>query len=155
MNLQNLAGDLGNQVIDEPNAQQNEQAGASSRISSALSSMGGTQVSNAVSGLASELSSGQRGNLVGSLLGSLGAAGVNVQSLLGRLGINPAVADNPEQASPEDAAAIAVHAHENHPGILQGAMSFYEQHPTLIKTLGLFTAAAVAQHVYDGGKQQA
>jgi len=38
---------------------------------------------------------------------------------------------------------------ENHPGIVQSAMSLYEKHPTLIKTLGLFAAAAISKHASE------
>src|SRR5215472_10484152 len=114
-----------------------------------ISDLSSPQVSETVSNLASELDSGQRGTLVGSMLSGLSSAGVDVQSLLGRLGVNPQVADNPEQATPDEAAALAAHAHENHPGIVQSAMSLYEKHPTLIKTLGLLAAAAVSKHVSE------
>lgn len=135
MNVQNLGDD---EMI------QGEQQGG---FGAALPSLNSSQVSETVSNLASELDSGQRGGLVGSMLSGLSSYGVDVQSVLSKLGINPQVADNPEQATPEEAAALAAHAHENHPGIVQSAMSIYEAHPTLIKTLGLFAAAAIATHV--------
>jgi hypothetical protein len=114
-----------------------------------IGELNSSQVSETVSGLASELNSGQRGGLVGSILSGLGSAGVDVQSLLNRLGVNPQVADNPGQATPEEAAALAVHAHENHPGVVQSALSLYERHPRLIKMLGLFAAAAISKHASE------
>ena len=150
MNLQNLVGELMDKVTSKENAQGARQPGW---LSAALPSLSSSQVSETVSNLAGELDSGQRGNLVGSMLSGLGSAEVDMQSLLGRLGINPQVADNPEQSTPEEAAALAAHAHENHPGIVQSAMSLYEEHPTLIKTLGLFAAAAIAEHVYEKNEE--
>ena len=114
-----------------------------------IDELNSSQVSETVSSLASELNSGQRGALVGSILSGLGSAGVDLQSLLSRLGVSPQVADNPGHATPEEAAALAAHAHENHPGIVQSAMSLYEKHPTLIKTLGLFAAAAISKHASE------
>ena len=114
-----------------------------------IGELSSSQVSETVSSLASELDSGQRGALVGSMLSGLGSAGVDVQSLLSRLGVSPQVADNPERATPEEAASLAAHAHENHPGIVQSAMSLYEKHPTLIKTLGLFAAAAISKRASE------
>ena len=114
-----------------------------------IGELSSSQVSETVSNLAGELDSGQRGALVGSMLSGLGSAGVDLQSLLSRLGVSPQVADNPEHATPEEAAALAAHAHENHPGVVQSALSLYEKHPTLIKTLGLFAAAAISKHASE------
>lgn len=90
--------------------------------------------------------------MVSSLLGSLGNSGVDIQGLLSQLGISPAVAENPGQATPDEVAAITAHAHENHPGIFAQAMALYEEHPTLIKTLGAVAVAAIARPVYENGQ---
>jgi hypothetical protein len=94
MNLQNLVGELIDKVTGKENAQDTQQTGG---LSAVLPSLSSSQVSETVSNLAGELDSGQRGALVGSMLSGLGAAGVDVQSLLSRLGVSPQVADNPEQ----------------------------------------------------------
>ena len=144
MNLQEMIGGLVNQVSgNQP-----------STVGAALSSLGADKIGELVGGSAGEMSSEQRGQMAGSLLSGFSASGIDLQSLLGKLGVNSAVADNPEQASPEDVAALAAHAHENHPGIFQSAMSFYEEHPTMVKTLGAIAVAAIAKHVADGSGQQ-
>src|SRR5262249_30344989 len=118
-----------------------------------LSALGTEKIGELLNRSAQELDPAQRGQLVGSLLNGLSTAGIDVPSLLGQLGINPALADNPEQASPAEIAALAAHTHQNHPGIFRWAMTFYEEHPVLAKTLAALAVAALAKHVYDGKQQ--
>ena len=78
-----------------------------------------------------------------SVLASLaaGAGGGALSGVLGRLtqgGAMPA-AVTPEQASqltPEQVQAIATHAEQHSPGIIDKMSGFYAQHPGLVKTLG-------------------
>lgn len=116
-------------------------------IGPALSSLGGQQVMERVFNSATEMNPQQRSGLVGSLLNGFNSSGADVPSLLGQLGINPAVADNPHEASPEEVAKLAAHAHETAPGIFNQAMAFYAEHPTLVKVLGTMAVAAIARNL--------
>ena len=56
----------------------------------------------------------------------------------------------PQQASqfsPNDVTAIAAHAQQQDPSIVDRVGSFYAQHPTLVKTLGAVTLSAVMGHL--------
>jgi len=93
----------------------------------------------------------QRAGMLNQLLSSMGpsvlaalSAGVGGSALSGILsqltqgGAVPA-AVTPEQASqltPEQVQAIASHAEQHSPGIIDKMSGFYAQHPGLIKTLG-------------------
>ena len=78
-----------------------------------------------------------------SVLASLaaGAGGGALSGILGRLtegGAMPA-AVTPAQASqltPEQVQAIATHAEQHSPGLIDKMSGFYAQHPGLVKTLG-------------------
>ena len=144
MDWQNTIGNLINEVTG------GNQPGA---VGSAMSKMETPQVAEAVANSAQQMQPEQRAGLVGTLLGGLSQAGGNLSGLLGRLGVNPAVADDPGSATPEEVATLAAHAHEHEPGIFQHAMSFYEQHPTLVQAMGMVAAAAIAQHVQRGGQR--
>ncbi len=144
-----------------------QQLGAA--IGPALSGLDTQDVQSRVANSASQMSPQQKGSLVESLLGALGGAsgggggtlgGVlgalggagggaagGLGGLLGQLGIDPSVAQNPQSASPEDVGKLAAHAKENDPGIFQQAMSFYSQHPTLVKALGTVAIAQIARHL--------
>lgn len=119
-------------------------------IGPALASLGAGQLQQGVANSAAQMSPDQRGGLVGSLLGGLGSSGMNVGSLLGQLGINPAVASNPQSATPQETATLAAHAQATNPGLLQEAMSFYSQHPTLVKALGTVAIAKIASSLSQG-----
>lgn len=120
-------------------------------IGPALSSLGADQVHERIYNSATEMSPQQRGGFLGTLLGGLSSSGVDVGSLLGQLGIRPDVADNPEQASPEDVAKLATHAEQTNPTIFQQAMNFFAEHPTLVKVLGTMAIAAIAKKLSGGG----
>ncbi|MDB5034626.1 MAG: hypothetical protein JWQ98_1867 [Chlorobi bacterium] len=116
-------------------------------IGPALSELGSDQVRERVYNSATEMTPQQRGGLLGSLLGGLSSSGIDLSSLLGKLGISHNVADNPETASPEDVAKVAAHAQENNPGVFQQAMGFYAKHPTLVKILGTMAIASIAKRL--------
>ncbi len=96
------------------------------------------------------MSPDQRGNLVQSLLGGLGGSGMNIGSLLGQLGINQGVANDPQSATPDEVAKLAAHTQSTNPGIFQEAMSFYSAHPTLVKALGSVVIAKIASNLSQG-----
>src|SRR5437868_9120163 len=111
MDLKNVIGGLLNQT--EGNAEnqegQNSSEGANP-LGGILASLGGQNILSQVLGSLASGDSGQRAGLVSLLLSGLSSSGVDIQSLLGQLGINPEVADNPEAASHEDLTKLATHA---------------------------------------------
>ena len=122
-----------------------QQLGAA--IGPALSGLDTQEVQQRVTNSASQMSPLQKGGLMGSLLGALGSSGGNVGSILGNLGIDQSVASNPQNASPEDIGKLAAHAKATDSGVFQQAMSFYSDHPTLVKAMGTLVIAQVARHL--------
>jgi len=112
-------------------------------IGPALSSLATSEVAEKVLGSANAMSEEQRGGLVQNLINSFASSGTDVPSLLGQLGINQSIADSPETATAEDVAKLAEHAHANDPGVFQSAMSFYAEHPELVKALGPVAISAI------------
>lgn len=88
-------------------------------------------------------------HLVEALGPSAAAAGGGVlQRLMGLSGasgpISPAQAS---QVSAADVSAIATHAEQQNGSIIDKLGSFYAQHPTLVKTLGVAALSAVMSHM--------
>jgi hypothetical protein len=83
--------------------------------------------------------------------GALGAAGGVLGSILGTsatTGTLPTI--TPEQASqvsPAQVQAIANHAEQHDPSIIDRAGAFYAQHPTLVKSLGVAALAMTMNHL--------
>jgi len=118
-------------------------------IGPALSSLGGNEVQQRVLNSAGQMTPEQRGGLMQSLLGSFASSGVNPMSLLGDLGMRQSLASNPSDASPEELAQLATHAHETDPGVFGQAMSFYSQHPALVKAMGAVAISAIAKQLFQ------
>jgi hypothetical protein len=78
--------------------------------------------------------SGVAGGILGRVLGAGQAPGT----------ITPQQAS---QLSPNDVTAIAAHAQQQDPSIVDRVGSFYAQHPTLVKTLGAVALSAVMGHL--------
>jgi len=116
-------------------------------IGPALGSLATPDVMQQVLSSATQMNPDQRGSLMGSLLSGLTSQGGDTTSLLNQLGINSAVAKDPSSATPEEIAALAAHAHENEPGVFNSAMSFYAQHPTLVKAFGALAVGAIVSHL--------
>ena len=116
-------------------------------VGPAMSGLDDQEVQQRVTNSASQMSPQQKGGIVGSLLGALGSSGGGVSAILGKLGIDQSVASNPQSASPEDIGKLAAHAKATDSGIFQEAMSFYSEHPTLVKALGTVVVAQVARHL--------
>jgi len=116
-------------------------------IGPALGTLSTGDVMQHVLSSATQMNPEQRGSLVGSLLGGLTSPGGDTTSLLNQLGINSAVAQDPSSATPEEVAKLAAHAHENEPGVFNSAMSFYAQHPTLVKTFGALAVGAIVSQL--------
>ena len=116
-------------------------------IGPALSSLGRDQVQERIYNSASEMTPGVRGQFFETLLNSIGGSGGNVSSILTQPGVNPGLMNRPQEASPDDVAKIAAHAQQAHPDAFNQAMSFYKQHPTLVKVLGTMAIAKIAQQL--------
>lgn len=88
----------------------------------------------------------QRAGMLSQLLGSLGPAAMAALNSSGALagltgqGANPAAGtvtpDAASQVTPDQVKAIADHAEQHNPGIVDQMSGFYAQHPGLVKTLG-------------------
>lgn len=149
--LQNMLG--GNLSDEETNAHFNQvaqmvppsQLGAA--VGPAMSGLDDQEVQQRVTNSANQMSPQQKGGIVGSLLGALGSSGGGIGSILGKLGIDQGVASNPQSASAEDIGKLAAHAKATDTGVFQKAMSFYSEHPTLVKALGTVVVAQVARHL--------
>jgi hypothetical protein len=110
----------------------------------------------AVGSLFSQSNQQQRAGLLNQLAESLGpaalGAGGGVLSRILGTGSSAGSVRNitPEQAShvsPEDVNALATHAEQQHPSIVDRVGSFYAQHPTLVKTLGVGALAVAMSHM--------
>ena len=77
--------------------------------------------------------SGVAGGILGRVLGSQSASTITPQQA--------------SQLSPSDVNAIAAHAQQQDPSIVDRVGSFYAQHPTLVKTLGAVALSAVMGHL--------
>ena len=120
MNLQDMLGGVVQSVTHqpEPTEGQGKQANASggmlgSVLGTAFSSLGGAQLAEKLNSVTGFLSPETKADLVGSALNKIGVSGDAAKSLLGQLGINPAVADNPEEATPEELARLSQHLQEH------------------------------------------
>jgi hypothetical protein len=116
-------------------------------IGPALNSLGGEEVEKRIYNSATEMNPAQRGGFLETLLNAYRSSGANIPHLLGNLGINQNVAYQPEQVSPTEVAKLATHAQRTNPNIFQQAMSFYAQHPTLVKVLGSMAIASIAKQL--------
>jgi hypothetical protein len=113
----------------------------------ALSSLGTEGVREQVANSASSMNEQQRTGLAKILLGGLGSRGIDLGSILKRLGIDPSVAENPGEANAEDLAKLAAHAHQHDHGLFNKAMEFYTEYPLLIQTLGAIAIAAIITYL--------
>ena len=116
-------------------------------IGPALASLGAPQVRERIQNSASEMSSQQRSDFMQTLLNGLKGSGIDLGSLLPQLGVNPAVADRPQEASAQDVAVVAAHAQSVRPAVFNQAMEFYARHPTLVKVLGTLAITKIAQQL--------
>jgi hypothetical protein len=116
-------------------------------IGPALASLGSGEVETRIRNSATEMTPSVRSQFVRQLLDAVGGAGGNASSLLSRLGLNPSIAQQPQNASPDEVAKLATEVHKSHPDAFNAAMQFYSQHPTLVKVLGTLAIAKIAQHL--------
>ena len=96
----------------------------------------------------------QQAGMLNQLVQGLGAGGLASAAggVLGKIfgaGNAPSTI-TPEQASklsPDDVAAIAAHAEKQDPSIVDRMGSFYAEHPTLVKTLGVAALSLVIRNM--------
>jgi hypothetical protein len=120
-----------------------------STIGPAISSLPTGEVEERVQRSAQQMTPQQRGSLLEQLLAGLGGGG-SVGSILNQIGVSPSVAQNPQAASPQDVGKVAAYTKENRPDLFHQAMSFYAQHPTLVKVMGTMAIAAIAKNLAGG-----
>lgn len=116
-------------------------------IGPALSSLGANEVETRIRNSASEMAPPARGEFLEKLLGAIRGAGGNPSTVLSKAGVDPSVAQQPQSASPDVVARVAAAVHKSHPDAFNAAMSFYNEHPTLVKVLGAAAIAKIAQHL--------
>ena len=76
-----------------------------------------------------------------------GVAGGVLGRVLGGQATGTITPQQASQLSPSDVNAIAEHAQQQDPSIVDRVGSFYAQHPTLVKTLGAVALSAVMGHL--------
>jgi len=98
----------------------------------------------------------QKAGVLNEILQTLGPAGLAAVGggVLGRIlgtgAAGPTTSITPAQAaqvSPADLSAVAASAHQQDASIVDRLGSFYAQHPTLVKTLGVAALSAVMSHM--------
>jgi hypothetical protein len=116
-------------------------------IGPAVGSLGTPEVRERIQNSAAEMSPQQRGDFMQTLLNGLKSSGLDLGGLLSQLGVNPAVAQRPQDATPQDVATVAAHAQAARPAVFNQAMEFYARHPTLVKVLGTLAMVKIAQQL--------
>jgi hypothetical protein len=118
-------------------------------IGPALGGLEAPQVEERIGRSAAQMTPEQRGGLLSGLLGGL-AGGGGLRDALGRIGVDPRIASNPQEASPQDVGKVAAYAKDNQPDLFHKAMGFYAEHPVLVKTMGTLAVAAIARRLAGG-----
>jgi hypothetical protein len=80
---------------------------------------------------------GAAGGVLGRVLGSVTATG----------GMPTITPEQASQLSPADVQAIANHAEQHDPSIIDRAGAYYAEHPTLVKSLGVAVLAVTLGHL--------
>ena len=117
-------------------------------IGPAVATLPADQVETRVRNSATEMTPQQRGGFLETLLGGLGAQSGGLRSILEQIGVSPQVADDPQQATPDDVGKVAAYAKQERPEIFDQAMGFYAKHPTLVKVLGTMAITAIAKNLF-------
>ncbi len=135
-------------------AQQVPQQTLGAAIGPALSSLDNGEVQERVRNSAQQMNPEQRGGITQALLGALGGGALGggmgggaLGGILSQLGVSPAVASNPQSATPDDISKLAGHAHATDPGLFEKATAFYSAHPTLVNALGTAVVAKIVGNI--------
>ena len=123
-------------------------------IAGAFRSSATPPFSESVGGLFGQSNPQQQAGVLNQLIQSLGPGAMSgiAGGVLGRIlgGANAPTTITPTQASqlsPSDVTAIAAHAEQHDPSIVDRVGSFYAEHPTLVKTMGAVALSAVMGHL--------
>jgi len=110
--------------------------------------------SNMVGQLFGQSNGAQQAGMLNELLAMVGPA-VLAQAAGGALGsvmapgATQVTAEQASQLTPEQVQAIAAHAEQAHPGVVERLGHFYAEHPTLVKTLGSAVLAIALAKLKD------
>ena len=131
-----------------------------SGIAAALRSDATPPFGQIVGNLFGQANSQQQAGMLNQLVQALGPAALSgvAGGVLGRMFGNSGAATTitPDQASklsPDDVAAIAAHAEKQDPSVIDRLSSFYAEHPTLVKSIGVAALGIAMRHM--GSRQQA
>jgi hypothetical protein len=136
-------------------AQQATQRDLGDGIAAAMRSKATPSFGETIGNLFGHSNPKQRAAVLNEIMQSLGPAGMATAGggILSRIlggGTGPTSAITPSQAaqvSPADMSIIASHAEQQNGSIVDRLGSFYAQHPTLVKTLGVAALGAVMSHM--------
>ena len=148
--LDNLGDAVKNAIGGQSHQQNANPGGGNDMLGNILANLKPEQTKEHIATSAQQMTPEQRGGLLGQLLGGLGNSGANIPAVLSQLGIDPKVADHPHEASADDVAKVASHTQNSDPSIFQRAMAFYNEHPTLVQSLGAVVLAQAASHFGRG-----
>jgi len=114
-----------------------------------------------VANLFSSSNGDQKAGLLNQLVSSIGPGGASqalqalgggssgIASLLSGSSVTPAQA---QQVTPEAVQALAQHAQNNNPAVLDATASFFAQHSTLVKTIGAGALSLVMSRISTGAR---
>lgn len=133
-------------------AQQAPTASLGSGIAAALRSNATPSFGQTVTNLFSQSNPEQKAGVLNEMMQVIGAAGLaKMGGTLGRiLGSSPSGPITPTQAAqvpPPDVTAVAASAQQHDDSIVDRIGSFYAQHPTVVKTLGVVALGMVMSHM--------
>ena len=140
----------------DPVSQQVSQQDLGQGIAAAFRSDATPAFGQSVGSLFGQSNPTQQAGVLNQLVQSLGAGALTgaTGGILGRIlgggspGSVPTITpQQTSQLSPGDVGAIATHAQQQNPSIVDEVGSFYAQHPTLVKTLGAVALSAVMGHL--------
>jgi hypothetical protein len=142
-------------------AQQASTQDLGSGIAAALRSDATPSIGQTVGSLFGQSNPNQKAGVLNEILQTLGPAGFAgagggiLGRILGTGAAGPTAPITPAQAaqvSPSDVSTIAASAHEQDESIVDRLGSFYAQHPTLVKTLGVAALGTVMSHMSSQGR---
>lgn len=137
-------------------AQQSNAKDLGSGIAAALRSDATPSLGQTISNLFGQSNPSQKAGVLNEIMQALGGAGLASAGggILGRIlgsgAQGPSTPIKPGQAaqiSPSDIGTIATSAQQQDGSIVDRLGSFYAQHPTLVKTLGVAALSAVMSHM--------
>jgi hypothetical protein len=113
-----------------------------------------------VSNLFSHSSGEQKAGILNQVLATLGSGGITqalaggggLAGLAGMLGGGSVTPQQAQQVPPEAMQALAQHAAQKDPGVVDRAAGFYAQHPMLVKSIGAGALALLVSKLSASGR---